>query len=256
MTGDGVNDVLALKDANCSIAMASGCEVASQVANIVLLDSDFSAMPAVVMEGRRVINNIERSSALFLMKNIFSFLLAIVMTVILAHPFPLEPSQLTLFNMTIIGIPSFVLAMEPNRSLVKGKFLLNVFKSALPMGLTSFFTLAALTFVSDRYGITASEMSTMSCAIITFAGFMMLYKLCRPFNILRIALIACMFTGFTLTWAFLGRIVFGLTVLSVRYVQITAIFCVISAPMMLVLSLLVRNRGEEKPSRKRIKQAD
>ena len=239
MTGDGVNDVLALKDANCSIALASGSEVASQVANIVLLDSDFSAMPEVVMEGRRVINNIERSSALFLMKNIFSFLLAIVMTVILAHPFPLEPSQLTLFNMMIIGVPSFVLALEPNKSLVKGKFLMNVFKSALPMGLTSFMALAGLTFISDLRGISGEEMSTMSCVIITFIGLLMLYRLSRPLNPIRTGLLACMIGGFVFGWAFLGDIVFGLMPLIGDRVWITVVFCLISAPVMLILSLVI-----------------
>ena len=247
MTGDGVNDVLALKDAHCSIALASGSEVASQVANIVLLDSDFSAMPEVVMEGRRVINNIERSSALFLMKNIFAFLLSIVMTVILAHPFPLEPSQLTLFNMTIIGVPSFILALEPNKSLVKGKFMVNVFKSALPMGLTSFFALAILTFVSEKMEISGAEMSTMSCVIITFIGFMMLYRLSRPLNKIRIALLICMFFGFSFGWAFLGEIVFGLSPLHGDMVRTTFLFCISSAPIMLLLSvLLLRDKGKGK----------
>ncbi|MBR6518523.1 MAG: HAD-IC family P-type ATPase, partial [Oscillospiraceae bacterium] len=114
MTGDGVNDILAMKDADCSIAMASGSEVASQVAQLVLMDSKFSSMPSVVMEGRRVINNIERSASLFLVKNMFSFLLSIV-TLLFALTYPLAPSQLTLVNMTTIGIPSFILAMEFNK---------------------------------------------------------------------------------------------------------------------------------------------
>ena len=242
MTGDGVNDVLALKDADCSIAMASGSEVASQVANIVLLDSDFSAMPAVVMEGRRVINNIERSAALFLMKNIFSFLLAIVMTVALAHPFPLEPSQLALFNMMVIGAPSFVLAMEPNRSLVKGKFLVNVFKSALPMGLTSFIALAVLSFVSGRRGISEDEVSTMACVIVTFIGFLMLYWISRPLNAIRITLIICMLVGFSLGWAFLGELLYGLSPISGESIRVTAVFCLASAPVMLFLSVALGRR--------------
>jgi len=245
MTGDGVNDVLALKDAHCSIALASGSEVASQVANIVLLDSDFSTMPEVVLEGRRVINNIERSAALYLMKNIFAFLLAMVMTVILAHPFPLEPSQLTLFNMMIIGIPSFVLALEPNKSLVKGKFMMNVFKSALPMGLTSFVALAALTFLCDRREIIGTEMSTMSCVIITFIGLLMLYRLSRPLNKIRLALLICMTTGFFVGWAFLGEIIFGLTPLMGDRIWITIVFCIISAPIMLLLSIALGDKKEK-----------
>ena len=242
MTGDGVNDVLALKDADCSIAMASGSEVASQVANIVLLDSDFSAMPAVVMEGRRVINNIERSAALFVMKNIFSFLLAIVMSIALAHPFPMEPSQLALFNVMVIGVPSFVLAMEPNRSLVKGKFLINVFRSALPMGLTSFIALALLSIVSGQRGIHETEVSTMACVIVTFIGLLMLYKISRPLNALRIALIACMTLGFSLGWAFFGELLFGLSPLYGDSILITVFFCIASAPVLLVLSLALNRR--------------
>ncbi len=115
MTGDGVNDVLALKEADCSIAMASGSEVTRQVSELVLLDSDFAAMPAVVAEGRRVINNIERSASLFLVKNIFSFFIAWI-TIIFSLRYPVTPAQLTLVNMLTIGIPSFVLALEPNTS--------------------------------------------------------------------------------------------------------------------------------------------
>ena len=242
MTGDGVNDVLALKDADCSIAMASGSEAASQVANIVLLDSDFSAMPSVVMEGRRVINNIERSAALFIMKNIFSFLLAIVMTIILAHPFPLEPSHLALFNMMVIGAPSFVLALEPNKRLIRGKFLVNVFRSALPMGLTSFIALAVLSFVSERRGIPESEVPTMACVIITFVGFLMLYRISRPLNTLRISLIVCMLIGFSLGWATLGELLYGLLPLRGETIWVTVIFCLASAPVMFILSLALRKR--------------
>lgn len=125
MTGDGVNDVLALKEADCSVAMASGSDIASQAANIVLLDSDFSSMPEVVMEGRRVINNIERSASLYLTKNIFSFALTLL-TLFFALPYPLEPSQLSLISALTIGIPSFFLALEPNESIVRGHFLKNV----------------------------------------------------------------------------------------------------------------------------------
>jgi len=194
MTGDGVNDVLALKDANCSIAMASGSEVASQVSDIVLLDSDFSAMPHVVLEGRRVINNIERSAALFITKNVFSFLFATIMTIGLAFPFPIAPAQFTLFNAMFIGIPSFVLAMEPNKNIVKGKFIVNVLRNSLPAGLTGFAALVAITFIGQARGIADAEL--MSLIIIAFVGSQMLYKLSYPLNTLRIALIATMVVGF------------------------------------------------------------
>ena len=125
MTGDGVNDVLALKDADCSIAMASGSDAAANVSDLVLLDSNFACMPSVVAEGRRVINNIERSASLFLVKNIFSFILTLL-ALISASMYPFKPAQLSLVSALMIGIPSFFLALEPNTDMVKGKFLRNV----------------------------------------------------------------------------------------------------------------------------------
>ena len=240
MTGDGVNDVLALKDADCSIAMASGSEVASQVSDIVLLDSDFSSMPAVVMEGRRVINNIERSAALFLVKNTFSFLLAIV-TMALALPYPLSPAQLSLFNMMLIGAPSFVLALEPNKNIVKGRFLINVMKNALPAGLTDFFALAVLVFLAPKLGIPYEEMTTMSCVIIAFVGFLMLYKISRPLNPLRIALIIAMFIGFSGGGLLLSGL-FALSPLSGASICATVIFCACTMPVMLLLSMIFRRK--------------
>jgi cation-transporting ATPase E len=233
--------VLALKDANCSIAMASGSEVASQVSDIVLLDSDFSAMPAVVMEGRRVINNIERSAALFLTKNIFSFLFATIMTIGLAYQFPLRPSQFTLFNVLLIGIPSFVLAMEPNKNIVKGKFFVNVLKNALPAGLTDFFALVALVFFGVRRGIPEHEISTMALIIIAFVGFLMLYKLSRPLNVLRIALIVCMLVGF-IGGAIAMGIIDSLAPLNMDSILMTIIICAAAAPVFLLLTIVMKGK--------------
>ena len=236
MTGDGVNDVLALKDADCSIAMASGSEVASQVADIVLLDSDFSAMPAVVMEGRRVINNIERSAALFLVRNIFSFLLAIV-AISLARQYPFSPAQLSLFGGMLIGIPSFILALEPNKNLVRGKFFTNVLKSALPAGLTDFAALTVLLLIAPGLGIPNEQMSTMASIIIAFVGFLMLYRLCRPLNAIRAGLIVCMLLGFSLGGLLFGGL-FSMVPLSAQNIWITVAFCAAAAPMVLLLSMV------------------
>ena len=245
MTGDGVNDVLALKDSNCSIAMASGSEVASQVADIVLLDSNFSSMPAVVMEGRRVINNLERSASLFITKNIFSFLFSAVMTIALAYSFPLAPSQFTLYNMMLIGAPSFVLALEPNRNIVRGRFILNVLRNALPAALTNFAALTILAVVCDRRAIPAGEMSAMALIIISFVGFLMLYKLCRPLNTLRIALIVCMLVGFTIGAFTLGWVGL-LSALYMDSILITVLFCAACAPLFLGLTFVMRILGKEK----------
>lgn len=244
MTGDGVNDVLALKDANVSIAMASGSEVASQVSDIVLLDSDFSAMPEVVMEGRRVINNIERSAALFITKNIFSFLFATVMTIGLQFPFPLSPSQFTLFNVMLIGIPSFVLAMEPNKNIVKGRFIINVLRNALPAGLTSFAALVVLVIIGAGQEISDSEISTMSLIIIAFVGFLMLYKLSRPLNAIRIALIVLMIIGFTVG-AIAQGVLGWLIPISGSAIWIAIAICAAAVPMFAVLTFMMKSMGKK-----------
>ena len=247
MTGDGVNDVLALKDANCSIAMASGSEIASQVADIVLLDSDFSAMPQVVMEGRRVINNLQRSASLFIMKNIFSFLFAAVITIPFQALFPLEGLQFTLYNMMAIGFPSFVLAMEPNHSLVRGKFLANVFRRAMSAGLTSFLALVAVFLLYTFLDISIIEMSSMSVIVITFVGFMMVFGLCIPFNPRRITLMVLMILGFIIGLALFsgfGDILPGefvrLTTISGSNIWWTIAVCAASIPIFMILNSVVR----------------
>jgi len=251
MTGDGVNDVLALKDANCSIAMASGSEVASQVADIVLLDSDFSAMKSIVMEGRRVINNLERSASLFIMKNIFSFLFAVVITLPFRSLFPMAGLQFTLYNMMIIGFPSFVLAMEPNKSIVRGKFLVNVFQNAMPAGLTSFFALIAIFVLYRSYDIAIIEMSTMSVFAITFVGFMMLLRLCNPMSTIRIAMLVTVIIGFILGVLIFNGIIpilpdtlLMLTPLSGANILWTIAVCAASIPLFLLLTALIKRRGK------------
>jgi cation-transporting ATPase E len=238
MTGDGVNDVLALKDADCSIAMASGSDVACQVAQLVLMDSNFSAMPSVVAEGRRVINNIERSAALFLTKNIFSFALTLT-ALIAALKYPITPSQLSLFNITLIGIPSFILALEPNTNLVRGRFLLNALLRALPAGITDFLALLAAILACMHYGVSADEMSTVATIVIAVVGFMMLYRLGRPLNSLRIGLIVSMILLFLLgSFVFTG--LFTLSRLSPTAIWITVVIAAVSVPLMVMLSWIVR----------------
>ena len=185
MTGDGVNDVLALKEADCSIAMASGSEVASQVSHIVLMDSNFSSMPHVVDEGRRVINNIERSASLYLVKNIFTFTLALI-TLLFTLPYPYSPAQLVLVNTFTIGVPSFVLAMEPNHSLVKGKFLRNVIFRALPAALTDLVLVIGTMLFYLAFGLDDTLLSTICTGIMGIVGLMQVYKTSIPFNTIRI----------------------------------------------------------------------
>ncbi len=179
MTGDGVNDVLALKDADCSIAMASGSDAASNVSDLVLLNSDFSAMPHVVAEGRRVINNIERSASLFLVKNIFSFILSLI-SLISVSLYPLKPAQISLASVMMIGIPSFFLAMEPNTDLVHGKFLRNVLFRALPAALTSVILVEWSLLFADAFQISAELASTVAFFLYAIAAYLMLFRVCKP----------------------------------------------------------------------------
>ncbi len=191
MTGDGVNDVLALKEADCSVAMASGSQVACQVSHIVLLESDFSAMPSVVAEGRRVINNIERSASLYLVKNIFSLCLAII-SLIFTFTYPFTAAQLSLISGVTIGLPSFVMAMEPNNSRIHGKFLSNVIYRALPSALSDLVLTIGVVLFCIVFQIPETEMSTICTVVVGVVGLLMVYRTCKPFNPLRkLLMIVC-----------------------------------------------------------------
>ena len=182
MTGDGVNDVLALKDADCGIAMASGAQAASQVAQLVLLESDFSGLPAVVAEGRRVINNIQRSASLFLVKNIFSFLLTFI-ALFITMPYPLQPLQLSLLSMVTIGIPSFILALEPNHEMVHGKFIQNVLRAALPGGLSDLLLILGIEAFVFAFELPIGTLTTLTTLLLLAVGMAVLWDVCKPFTV-------------------------------------------------------------------------
>ncbi len=184
MTGDGVNDVLALKDADCSIAMASGSDAAANVSDLVLLDSNFACMPSVVAEGRRVINNIERSAALYLVKNIFSFILTLI-TVFTMTSYPLKPSQISLVSALMIGVPSFCLALEPNRERVKGRFLRNVLFRSFPAALAAVFVVGWSLLFKDAFAISQGQASTVAFYLYSFVAYLMLFRVCKPMNLLH-----------------------------------------------------------------------
>ncbi len=181
MTGDGVNDILAMKDADCSIAMASGCKATCQAAQTVLLDSDFSSMPSVVLEGRRVVNNIQRSASLFLVKNIFSFLMAIF-SLVLTITYPLEPNQISLIAGFTVGIPGFLLALEPNGERIKGKFIKNVLIKAFPAGITDVVSVGIFVICGSVFSISTDEVSTVSTMILASVGFMIMIYISKPFD--------------------------------------------------------------------------
>ena len=205
MTGDGVNDLLAMKQANCSIAMASGAEAASSLGSLVLLDSDFSAMPGVVAEGRRVINNIQRAASLFLVKNIFSLFLSVI-TLFTAWPYPLGPIHLTVISSMTIGIPSFILTFEPKYDRVKGKFLPTVLRRAFPGGLCNVFVVLVCQAFMAVFGLPAEEGSTICAAILSFVGLLVLFQVCKPFNLFRRVLWWAMAAGIVVCFTLLGDI--------------------------------------------------
>ena len=191
MTGDGVNDVLALKDADCGIAMASGSQAASQVAQIVLLNSQFGAMPHIVAEGRRVINNIQRAAALFLVKNIFSFVLTILLMFV-NMPYPLQAIQLSLISSLTIGVPSFFLALEPNYARVEGKFMRNVIRRAMPGGLTNIILVILAGMLTSTFNLPDTHLNTIAVWLLAAVGLITLYHVSKPFTKLRLIVFAAM----------------------------------------------------------------
>lgn len=237
MTGDGVNDVLALKDADCSIAMASGSDAAAQASQLVLLESDFSCMPEVVLEGRRVVNNIQRSASLFLVKNIFSFLLSLVSFVFM-FTYPLEPSQISLISMFTIGVPAFFLALEPNKNIIKGHFLTNVFLKALPAALTDVLAVGALVIFGRTFGVSSADISTAATMLLSIVGFMILYTISAPMNVLRGAILGGCIVGLLFCSIFLNDL-FAITGMTTKCVMLFVVFAIATEPVLRYLTWLI-----------------
>lgn len=206
MTGDGVNDIPALKAADCSIAMAGGADAAKRVAQLTLLDADFASMPAVVLEGRRVVNNISRAASLFLVKTLYSFALTILMLMLPAN-YPFRPIQLTLISSLTIGIPSFFLALEPNRERIQGKFLDSVLIRAVP-GAAGVTVCAVLSMMTEHLGWNTDVCSTLAALSAGVMGLMILLGCCWPLNPLRAALWLAMAGGFALAAVFAENVFF------------------------------------------------
>lgn len=184
MTGDGVNDILAMKEADCSIALASGSEAASQAAQVVLLESDFAAMPGVVAEGRRVVNNIERSAALFLVKNLFSLMLS-AFSLIGRITYPLEPTQISLITAFTIAIPGFFLALEPNNKRIRGHFMKNVLLQALPAAIADIAVVGVIVVFGEVFTVPEGAVATAATMLLAVVGFIILIHICRPFTVFR-----------------------------------------------------------------------
>ncbi len=198
MIGDGVNDILALKEANCGIALASGISAARSVSEVVLTTSDFGVLPSIVNEGRRVVNNIERVASLYLIKTTYSFILSLL-SIVLSHEYPFYPVQLSLISATCVGIPSFVLAIEPNKNKVKPGFIRKVFRNALPSGLCVFFNIFLIIMFCSIFGKDFENYRLVIVAITGLINLRLLYNVCKPLSLVRrILVITCAILFFSL----------------------------------------------------------
>ena len=240
MTGDGVNDILAMKEADCSIAMGGGSDAARQAAQVVLMDSDFSHMEQIVTEGRRIINNMTRSGILFLYKNIFSFLLAIF-TIVLSFQYPMRPTQVSLISGFNIGLPGFLLAMENNTRRQRGRLLTRTLRGAAPAALLSFVLVCVLMIFGSAWKLTDDEIGVTSTYLLSAVCFMLLWKLIHPLNRYRIAVFAlcivAMILGVVVLWN-----VFILAKVSTRGGLFALGYALAGALLMWVISLVMQKR--------------
>lgn len=224
MTGDGVNDVLALKEADCSVAMASGSDAARNVSQLVLVNNDFGAMPSVVAEGRRTINNLERSSALYLVKTIYSVILSIFF-IFFRTGYPFEPIQLTLVGALTVGLPSFVLALQPNKDIVKGNFTVNIIARSLPTAFcisADTILLAILKYMTD---MPQAQFSTLCVYLTAFSCMLLVIRLSIPFNPLRAVMVIGCSAGIIIGSIFFGGL-FSLAPLTFENIILLVIFAV------------------------------
>ncbi len=237
MTGDGVNDVLALKQSDCSITIKSGTDAARNVSQLILLDDDFNSIPSIIKEGRRTINNIERSATLFLAKTTYAFLLVLIFMFV-SFNYPFQPIQLTLTNFFTIGVPSFILALEPNNNRIKGNFLINVFSKSLPASLTIVLNIVILAILGNLFKLTDNQISTLCVLMTGFTGFLLLFKICYPLNKLRLSLIVLLIIGFITT--IIGfREFFSLTILNLKMFIFILILVSISTIIFSLMSIFV-----------------
>ncbi len=231
MTGDGVNDVLALRDADCSVAMASGSDAAAQAAQLVLLESDFSRMPDVVTEGRRVVNNLERSGSLFLVKNVFSFLTA-VFAIIFAASYPLLPRQVSLIAIFTIGIPGFLLSQAPNHDLIRGGFVSNILRRSVPGGLADVILIGAIVLLGKIFNINEAYIGTCATCLLACVGIQMVYRVTKkPLDWYKIGVISVCIIGLVGTVALLPWL-FGIEKVSPQAITITVILALLSVPLL------------------------
>lgn len=243
MTGDGVNDTLALKEADCSIAMADGSEVARNISNLVLLNSNFSSLPSVVEEGRRVVNNVQKSSTLFLMKTILTILLTIFVLII-GMDYPFKPTQMFLLEFFVIGIPSFFLALLPNKDLIRGNFIPYVLKKGLPYGIILLINVAVALLLGKLNLLSPTETSTLATMILTIAGFLNLVSLSFPYSVFKVLIVSFSFLGIAGAGIFLSDF-FGMVDITTNVWKIALVLTLLTAVALLIMKNISLMKSKE-----------
>ena len=247
MTGDGVNDVLALKESDCGVAMNDGTDAARNVSELVLLDSNFDSMKEVVKEGRRTINNVERSASLFLSKTIYASVLA-VLFLFINYKYPFEPIQMSLISSLTIGMPAFILALEPNLDRVNGKFLINVIKKSIPSGITTVINIILIMLLSCFVSISKSEVSTIAVILTSYTAVLLIYKISKPLNLLRKSLLITIITLFLIAFIIpQGRDLYSLTILKPNAILILIFLIYASTKIFKLFDKLIEKLIKEKP---------
>ena len=249
MTGDGVNDVLALKEADCSIAMASGADAAMQTSQVVLLDSDFSKMPHIVYEGRRVVNNLEKSGALFLSKNVFAVLLSLLF-IICVKQFPVKTTQVGLINLFTIGAPAFLLSQVANKDIIKGRFITNTLSIAIPAGVTDAVMVALMYFIGINNGLSLEEISTASTLIMGTVGILILIKVSHPYTKYKVSVTILCILGLVLNFVIaffipIFKYYYDFVHLPIKGWVIFGILAAISILMYILLDYLIKWFGRK-----------
>ena len=240
MVGDGVNDVLALKESDCSVAPANGSEAARSISKLVLLDSDFRSLPAVVAEGRRSINNLQNSAALFLSKTIFSAIMTLIFMFI-QYPYPFEPIQMTLISSLTIGMPSFILSFLKNNNRIRGKFFRNVIRNCIPSVISNVVSVVAVVIFSEIMGFHEERISSLCVTIMAVTGILLIIKIYVPLTPIKISVIVVSIGGFLLAFSLLHKF-FGLAPVYGATAFYMALFAVIDAALFLVLLALFRRK--------------
>ena len=244
MTGDGVNDTLALKEADCSIAMADGSEVARSISKLVLLKSNFSSLPNVVKEGRQVINNVQNSSSIFLMKTLFAIVLTVI-TLFLQLKYPFDPKDMLVLESFVIGVPSFILTFEPNTKKIRGNFIPQVFKRAVPRALLMLLNICVvmiLFYNQTPEVFTAEEYKSLCVLTLTYTGFLNLVTLCIPISLVKGFSMGISFVGIT---ALISAIPWLFSISAPSFKVLMTFFAIMAVSIIIIILIKLNRRRIE-----------